>query len=36
MGSAATDECGHLLQLEKPAEFDRIVVDFLIPMHGGN
>jgi pimeloyl-ACP methyl ester carboxylesterase len=27
------DDCGHLPQLEKPAEFNRIVTEFLTPMH---
>jgi pimeloyl-ACP methyl ester carboxylesterase len=30
------DDCGHLPQLEKSAEFNRIVAEFLMPMHGSN
>ena len=29
------DDCGHLPQLEKPAEFNRLVTNFL-KMHGNN
>jgi pimeloyl-ACP methyl ester carboxylesterase len=30
------DDCGHLPQLEKSAEFNRLVAEFLTPMHGSN
>jgi pimeloyl-ACP methyl ester carboxylesterase len=30
------DDCGHLPQLEKPVEFNRIVTEFLKPAHGGD
>jgi 2-hydroxy-6-oxonona-2,4-dienedioate hydrolase len=30
------DDCGHLPQLEKSVEFNRIVAEFLMPAHGTN